>query len=183
MTAAFTISIRQLPKLTPLFQYWNPSQFDHWYTKDPIEIGTITPGQPGIDEYNNSLSEGICCFIARNKIKDTVPLGYYYSASKNDSLYTIDPYKVFGEHDGPKPGREYGSNKYTYKGIVGYVYKESQENTVPLRSFVYYRNNRVDHFYSCLSDNANDVLNNQYADHYTLQERIEGHVYKAPVVD
>ena len=187
MTAAFNISIRTVPKLIPLFQYWNCQMFDHFYTPDPFEIGAITAEQPGTGTKKNFVSEGISCFIfKKNKDNDmgpipgTVPLHRYYSASRRDHLYTAHPGEVFG-NEKPVEGREYGDIKYTYQGIVGHIHSSMQPNTVPLCRFYAGAKNKMDHFY-CLSNNASDTLSNQYKHEYTLQG-IEGYVYKAPSLD
>ena len=43
----------------PLYRYWNGR--DHFYTTNPLEIGTITPGHKGKHGYR---SEGVACYVA-----------------------------------------------------------------------------------------------------------------------
>ena len=49
----------QYPNTVPLYRYWNGAAYDHFYTTNPAEIGTITPGQVGNHGYR---SEGIVCY-------------------------------------------------------------------------------------------------------------------------
>jgi hypothetical protein len=42
----------------PLYRYWSGS--DHFYTTNPREIGTTTPGRTGNHGY---VSEGVACYV------------------------------------------------------------------------------------------------------------------------
>ena len=44
----------------PLYRYWRASVSDHFYTTNPDEIGTTTPGQVGKYGYK---SEGVACHV------------------------------------------------------------------------------------------------------------------------
>ena len=44
----------------PLYRYWKASVSDHFYTTNPDEIGTTTPGQVGKHGYK---SEGVACHV------------------------------------------------------------------------------------------------------------------------
>jgi len=44
----------------PLYRYWRVSNSDHFYTTNPREIGTTTPGQVGNHGYQ---FEGVACYV------------------------------------------------------------------------------------------------------------------------
>lgn len=48
------------PGTVPLYRYWKAEVGDHFYTTNPSEIGTTTPGEVGNHGYK---SEGIACYV------------------------------------------------------------------------------------------------------------------------
>ena len=50
----------QIADSVPLYRYWQSASSDHFYTTNPKEIGTVTPGQVGNFGY---ISEGVACYV------------------------------------------------------------------------------------------------------------------------
>ena len=46
----------------PFYRYWKPQRNNHFYTTNPAEIGTTTPGRRGRLGY---ISEGVACYVHR----------------------------------------------------------------------------------------------------------------------
>ena len=66
----------------PLYQYWNPTIGDHFYTTDINEIGAYPT--------NGYTLERTVCNVFDSQETGTVPLYRYYSGLSTDHFYTTD---------------------------------------------------------------------------------------------
>ena len=97
----------------PLYRYWNSSVSDHFYTINPNEIGTTTPGQTGKYGY---VSEGIAGFCIEGQYDNSIPLYHYWKADTLDHFYTTSIFEI-----GTQTVEEVGTYGYKYEGIACYV--------------------------------------------------------------
>jgi len=118
----------------PLYRYWNPSLYNHFYTTD---FGVLGSGGGGYTY------EGVECHVFASQVPGTVALKHYYCADNGDHFYTTDP---------NEPGS--GLPCYQFQGIECYVYSSQVSGTVPL--YRYYEPNALDHFYTT---NFNELRN------------------------
>ena len=88
---------------------------DHFYTTNPNEVGTTTPGHVGRAGYK---SEGIAgyCFPEKDTIPGTVPLYRYWKASVMDHFYTTNPNEI-----GTTTWGQTGNHGYVSQGIICYI--------------------------------------------------------------
>ena len=125
--ATFVAEIRQAGVPTvPLYRYWNPSMYNHFYTTDFGELGNGAAGY----QY-----EGEHCRVFATQVAGSVPLYRYYSAGTGDHFYTTD----FGELGN-------GAAGYQFEKIECYVHSSQVTGTTPL--YRYYEPNAIDHFYT-----------------------------------
>ena len=110
----------------PLYRYWNPSMYNHFYTTD---FGILGNGGSGYTY------EGVQCRVYPSQVPGTVPLKHYYCADNGDHFYTTLS---------SEPGS--GLPCYQYQGIECYVYTSSGSGRV--RLYRYYEPNAQDHFYT-----------------------------------
>ncbi len=99
-----------------LYRYWNGN--DHFYTANPAEVGTTTPGEIGNYGYR---SEGIAAFCYPSQLTGSIvvgstPLYRYRSNDTGIHFYTTDA-GVIGT---TVPGQE-GNFGYVSEGIVCWV--------------------------------------------------------------
>ena len=100
-------------KVTPVYRYYNG--VDHFYTPNPAEIGTTTPGQIGKGNYK---SEGVGFWAFQNanpapRIK-AIPIHRYYNGV--DHFYTHNANEIGTTTMGQK-----GKGDYKYEGIGWYA--------------------------------------------------------------
>jgi hypothetical protein len=120
------IKVSQAGATVPLYRYWNPTIYNHFYTTDFGELGN------GAQGYN---FEWIQCRVFANQVSGTVPLKRYYCAENGDHFYTTNPSE-------PGPGLPC----YHFERIECYVYNNQVSGTLPL--YRYYEPNAFDHFYT-----------------------------------
>lgn len=124
---------------TRLYRYWKGAgAYDHFYTTNPLEIGTVTPGRVGRHGYK---SGGVACRVLRYRFSGSVPLYRYYQAEHHDHFYTINPHEI-----GTITPGKVGRHGYRSEGIVGYCYPARRTGTVPLDRF--WKRSVSDHFYT-----------------------------------
>ena len=99
----------------PLYRYWKSSVSDHFYTTNPKEIGTTTPGQKGKYGY---VSEGIAGYCHSTQVADSVPLYRYWHAAASDHFYTTNPKEI-----GTVTPGQVGKHGYVSEGVTCYVYE------------------------------------------------------------
>jgi len=110
----------------PLYRYWNPSIYNHFYSTDFGELGN------GANGYT---FEWVQCRVLASQVSGSVPLKRYYCAENGDHFYTTNPNE-------PGPGLPC----YQFERIECYVYNNQVSGTVPL--YRYYEPNAFDHFYT-----------------------------------
>jgi hypothetical protein len=110
----------------PLYRYWNPTSYNHFYTTDFGEYGNGAAG------YN---FERIECRVFATQVPGTVPLNRYFCADNGDHFYTTNP---------NEPGA--GLPCYEFERVECYVYPNQVSGTKPL--YRYYEPNAQDHFYT-----------------------------------
>ena len=110
----------------PLYRYWNPGMYNHYYTTDFGEHGS---GGGGFTY------EGAQCHVIASQVSGTVPLKRYYCADNGDHFYTTNP---------NEPGS--GLPCYQFERVECYVYSSHVSGTVAL--YRYYEPNAQDHFYT-----------------------------------
>ena len=150
----------------PLYRYWRASVSDHFYTTNPAEIGTTSPGQVGKYGYK---SEGIQCNIYKYNVLGSVPLYRYWQGSVSDHFYTTNA----GEIGTTTPGQ---TGKYGYKseGIVGFCMPKQMTGTVPL--YRYWKGSVSDHFYTTNVYEIGTVTPGQVGYHGYKSEGIQCYV-------
>ncbi|CAI8021646.1 hypothetical protein GBAR_LOCUS12817, partial [Geodia barretti] len=94
----------------PLYRYWKSANSDHFYTTNPKEIGTVTPGEIG-----NHGSEGIVGYCFPTEKEGTVPLYRYWNPKIVDHFYTTNGIEI-----GTVTPGETGKG-YISEGVVCYV--------------------------------------------------------------
>lgn len=110
----------------PLYRYWNPSMYNHFYTTDFGELGN------GAFGYS---FERVQCHVFATQVPGSLPLNRYYCPDSGDHFYTTNPNE-------PGPGLPC----YQFERVECYVYPTQFPGTVPL--YRYYEPNAVDHFYT-----------------------------------
>ena len=76
----------------PLYRYWaGGDAIDHFYTINPLEIGTTTKGERGAHGYVCERIAGYCFPTAMPGI---VPLYRYHDGHHMDHFYTTNPQEV-----------------------------------------------------------------------------------------
>ena len=123
---------------TPLYRYWKASVSDHFYTINPNEIGTTTPGKVGNFGFT---SEGIQCLIYRFQVQNSVPLYRYWKSSVSDHFYTTNAHEI-----GTTTPGQTGKFGYVSEGIAGFCMPKQTADTIPL--YRYWRAEVSDHFYT-----------------------------------
>merc|ERR1711976_238011 len=97
----------------PFYRYYKSNGFDHFYTTNPKEIGTVEPGTVGKHDYK---SEGIAGYCSREQLPRTIPLYRYWHEKNGDHFYTTDANEI----GTTSPGQT-GSHGYKSEGISCYV--------------------------------------------------------------
>jgi len=110
---AFHLFAHALPGLVPLHRYYHGEHHDHFYTADPNEIGTTTPGHSGHHGYKY---ESIAGYVSTTPFHGSVPI-YRYFGGKHDHFYTSNA----GEIGTTTPGQT-GNHGYKFESIAGYAY-------------------------------------------------------------
>ena len=128
----------------PFYRYYKHNGFDHFYTTNPKEIGTVVPGTVGKHDYK---SEGIACRIFRYQYIDLSPLYRYWKAGNTDHFYTLDKDEI-----GTTKKGEVGNHGYKSEGIAGYCSRFQLSGTIPL--YRYWHEKNGDHFYTT---DANEI--------------------------
>ena len=174
----------------PLYRYWHPQAYDHFYTTNPSEIGTTTPNKIGNYGY---YSEGIalrcmpnipddnvrCLFhtYPNNKHEHcgTVPLHRYWRAASADHFYT-----TYESEIGTTVPGKLGNYDYRYEGIQCYVYlapEPSRPGLVPL--YRYWNPVVADHFYTLNSAEIGTLVVGKTGNYGYIYEGIQCYVFPA----
>jgi hypothetical protein len=95
--------------LVPLYRYYNG--FEHFYTSNSAEIGTISPGVVGNYGY---ASEGIAGYCYGSPTSGTVPLHRYWNGREH--FYTTN-----GQEIGTTTNGAVGNYNYQCEGVACYV--------------------------------------------------------------
>jgi hypothetical protein len=115
----------------PLWEYWNGTSKDHFYT--------TTRNDPGLAWFGYSLS-GNPAWVLPESASGTLPLKRYYSASNHHHFYSVHPETAcFGVLDISACG-------YAYEGIEGYVYTSQPGYTAAFRDYA--QSSTLDHVYT-----------------------------------
>ena len=125
---------------TPLYRYWKASVSDHFYTTNPNEIGTTTPGEVGNFDYK---SEGTQCIIYEHQVLNSVPLYRYWKASVNDHFYTTNADEI-----GTTTPGQTGNHGYKSEGVAGFCMPQQTAGTCIIPLYRYWRPSVSDHFYT-----------------------------------
>ena len=128
----------QATTTTPLYRYWKASVSDHFYTTDPNEIGTTTPGQVGKHGY---VSEGSPGLVYKYQVLNSVPLYRYWKASVSDHFYTTNSAEI-----GTTIPGQTGKHGYKSEGVTGFCMPRQTDDTIPL--YRYWKASVSDHFYT-----------------------------------
>jgi len=143
-----------LPRVVPLYRYWNPGIGDHFYTTNWGELGKGRHGW----KY-----EGIQCYVRAARKGGTVPLYRYWNPGIGDHFYTTN-WRELGR----------GRHGWKYEGIQCYVHTRPQPGVVPLYR---YWNPRIgDHFYTT---NWRELGRGRYGYQF---EGVQCFVYTQPVI-
>ena len=139
----------------PFHRYWNSAIGDHFYTLNPTEIGTTTPGQIGEHGYT---SEGVQCKIFARPVAGTVRLyRYWLAGNRGDHFYTLNQSEIGTTTPGMTGNFGYVSEADGFssvpgitEGVAGYCYPGPVEGlaieAIPL--YRYYNGGSNDHFYT-----------------------------------
>eukprot|EP01124_Arcella_intermedia_P004696 TRINITY_DN12683_c0_g1_i1.p1 TRINITY_DN12683_c0_g1~~TRINITY_DN12683_c0_g1_i1.p1 ORF type:complete len:288 (-),score=43.89 TRINITY_DN12683_c0_g1_i1:58-921(-) len=100
----------------PVHEYYNARMKDHFYTTDPTEIGTTTPGDVGKFGY---VCKGSVGYIVKSKGSCglLVAVYRYFSDKSGDHFYTTSVDEI-----GTTTVGHVGKHGYTCEGILGYVW-------------------------------------------------------------
>jgi hypothetical protein len=98
----------------PFYQYFNPTNSDHFYTIDVNEIGTIATDIVGRHGYK---FERIVGYIYDTQQHGTVPFYQYFNPTNSDHFYTIDVNEI-----GTIATDIVGRHGYKFERIAGYIY-------------------------------------------------------------
>ncbi|CAF1413762.1 unnamed protein product [Didymodactylos carnosus] len=121
----------------PFYRY-SRGTYDHFYTANAAEIGTIQPGQAGRFGY---VYEGIACNVyPRFGEPNSVPFYRYVRPLTTYHFYTTNASEI----GTISPGSTLQG--YTYEGVAGYVYNTKQPGTCPFHR--YYNLQYNQHFYT-----------------------------------
>ena len=160
------IGLAQGATTTPLYRYWKGSVSDHFYTTNPAEIGTTSPGQVGKYGYK---SEGIQCIIYKYHVLGSVPLYRYWKPSANDHFYTTNADEI-----GTTTPGQTGKHGYKSEGVAGFCMRHQYSNTVPL--YRYWKGSVSDHLYTTNVHEIGTVTSGQVGYHGYKSERIQCYV-------
>ena len=138
----------------PLYQYWNPTIGDHFYTIDINEIGQYPT--------NGYTLEKTACDVFDTQETGTVALFRYYNYQDGDHFYTTD-WNELG----------YGAYGWYFEKVEGYVYPPDSESGIPFYQYWNGNGSVLDHFYTT---NWNELGNGAYGWNF---ERVMCHVEPA----
>jgi len=124
-------------ELMPVYRYYQGDVYDHFYTTNGEEIGTVDPQSKGKNDY---ISEGILGFVSPHGFPGSVPIHRFYQPEIKDHFYTVDVNEI-GTLEVGNTNR-YG---YTYEGVLGYAYP-AEHHVVPI--YRYLQPEVHDHFYT-----------------------------------
>eukprot|EP00298_Acanthocystis_sp_HF-20_P017674 c21803_g1_i3.p1 GENE.c21803_g1_i3~~c21803_g1_i3.p1 ORF type:complete len:1064 (-),score=458.95 c21803_g1_i3:71-3262(-) len=114
--------INQIPGTVPLYRYYNPRHVDHFYTTNPNEIATTTPGAKGRYGY---ICEGNVGFVFTQGNDLTVPLYRYWNPSRVDHFYTTNEKEIGTTTPGTR-----GIGGYYSEGIAGHIVSPERFKTL-----------------------------------------------------
>ena len=154
--------------LRPFYHYWKSSVGDHFYTRNPSEIGTVIPEEVGKHGYK---SEGIACNLFTSQVYGSVPLYRYWKASASDHFYTTNAGEI-----GTTTPQQSGKHDYVFEGVAGYCYPKPFFQTVPL--YRYWKASVSDHFYTTNPDEIGTTTHDQVGRHGYRSEGVACHVFR-----
>jgi hypothetical protein len=113
----------------PMYEYWNPTIGDHFYTIDINEIGQYPT--------NGYTFEGVAFRVFDTQEPGTTPLFRYYNFQVGDHFYTAD-WNELG----------YGNFGWYFEKVEGYVYPPDSYSGIPLFEYWNQNANVLDHYYT-----------------------------------
>ncbi|CAF1602031.1 unnamed protein product [Adineta ricciae] len=125
--------------LVPFHRY-SQGAYNHFYTINPNEIGTITPGSTGLGNYVYDGAVGNIYDTPGPDPSLTVPLYRYVNIHNSRHFYTTNWQEIGTNTVGAAVG------DWKHEGIAGYIYSTSQPNTRPF--YRYYEQSNGAHFYT-----------------------------------
>jgi Fe2+ or Zn2+ uptake regulation protein len=154
------------PRIKPVQRYYHEYLYDHFYTTNADEIGTITPGHTGPNGYKH---ESVAFNIFSHYHDGLVPLYRYYHESKHDHLYTTST----GEIGTTTPGN-YGQHGYRCEEILGYVSTSEFSGSLPI--YRYFNESFHDHLYTTNASEIGTITPGQIGNYGYKFECIVGYV-------
>lgn len=154
--------------LVPFHRY-SRGGYDHLYTVNTNEIGTITPGSIG---RNNYVYEGPACQIyapSTDQPSGTLPFYRYYNNRDGQHFYTTNWKEIGTNVSGVKIG------DWTCEGVAGYIDSSSQPGTVPF--YRYYQIQKNAHFYTKDASEIGTVVSDVTGKYGYKYEGIAGYVF------
>ncbi|MFL5351588.1 S8 family serine peptidase [Archangium sp.] len=149
-TGTFSVTTPVDPaSAVPLYQYFNGTNTDHFYTVSRNDAGY------GYFGYGY---EAVAARVLTWGAQGAVPLWRYWNPTNGDHFYTVD-----------RNDSGYAAYGYSYDGSEGYAYREQRWGTVPL--YRYWNGTGGDHYYTT---NRNDAGYGYYGYGF---ERVEAWVY------
>ncbi|CAF0997125.1 unnamed protein product [Adineta steineri] len=131
--------------LVPFYRY-SQNGYSHFYTIDPNEIGTVTPGSTGRGNYVFEGSVGRIYDSPGPNPSLTLALYRYINIRSGQHFYTTNWQEIGTNTVGASIG------DWKHEGIAGYIYSTMQPDTRPL--YRYYERSHDAHFYT---PDANEI--------------------------
>jgi len=155
--------------ISVVHRYHHEGNHDHFYTINPAEIGTTTPGQVGTHGYKYE-SEGFTVFNFQHA--GLIPFYRYWKGDTHDHFYTTNPAEIGKTHAG-----EVGNFGYTCEGHIGFVSPVEFPGSVPI--YRYWHEGRHDHFYTVNAAEIGATQNGQVGNFGYKCEGVAGYAYPA----
>jgi hypothetical protein len=161
---------RYEPHIKPVQRYYHEVHHDHFYTTNPDEIGTTTPGQKGNHGYKH---ENTDFHIFTYYSEGLVPMFRYYNESRHDHFYTINADEI-----GTTTPGQTGNYGYKCEDPLGYVSPTEYFGSVPI--YRYFHEKNLDHFYTTNPAEIGTTSLGQTGNHGYKFECIAGYVPQDP---
>jgi hypothetical protein len=152
--------------INTVHRYYHEGHHDHFYTANPEEIGTTTPGAVGNHGYKH---ESAAFHIFTHHHGGLVPMYRYYHEGNHDHFYTTNA----GEIGTTTPGQT-GHHGYKFESIVGYVSPSEFFGSIPI--YRYYHEGNHDHFYTSNAGEIGTTTPGHTGNHGYKFESIAGYV-------
>jgi len=166
--ASFSLFNHHHHGLHPVYRYFCEPHHDHFYTANPNEIGTTTPGQMG---HHNYKCEGVLGYISPHEFPGAIPVHRYYREEFHDHFYTCKVEEIGTTHVG-----SVGHHGYKYEGVLGYAYPAEHHVHAVYR---YHNENTHDHLYTTNQGEIGTVHSGAVGHHGYKSEGIGFYIFNS----